>query len=75
LDTIPTAFIASEYRLERKTALVTLTPFKMLRDPTTWKVSESPAGEVVELDPRHGHYMKLGEVLIALASASLVFIP
>ncbi len=29
----------------------------------------------VDFDPRHGHYMKLGEVLVTLASASLVFIP
>lgn len=72
---IPIAFFLFEYRLERKAKWVTLTPFMMLRDPKTGDVYRSPENEVVDFDPRHGHYMKLGEMLITLASASLVFIP
>jgi hypothetical protein len=29
----------------------------------------------IDFDPRHGHYMKTAEVVVALASASLLFIP
>jgi len=72
---IPLVFFVFEYRLERDAPWVTLTPSKMSRDPVTGETSRSSEGGVVDFDPRHGHYMKLGEVLITLASASLVFIP
>jgi hypothetical protein len=72
---IPVAFFVFEYRIERSASWVTLTPFKMSRDPNSGETHRSPEGGVVDFDPRHGHYMKLGEVLITLASASLVFIP
>lgn len=70
---IPAGFFAFEYRIEHKAPYVTLTPFKRSRDPDTGQVI--PGREEVDFDPRHGHYMKIGEVLIALSSASLVFIP
>lgn len=70
---IPVVFFIFEFRIERKAPYVTLTPFKRARNPVDGTVIEVP-GEV-DFDPRHGHYMKLGEVLITLASASLVFIP
>jgi hypothetical protein len=70
---IPAAFFAFEYSIERKAAYVTLTPFKRTRDPQTGGIIEGT--EEVSFDPRHGHYMKCAEVLITLASASLVFIP
>jgi hypothetical protein len=70
---LPAAFFAYEYSIERKAPYVTLTPFKRTRDARTGKII---AGiEEVSFDPRHGHYMKCAEVLITLASASLVFIP
>jgi len=71
------AFFAFEYSIEREQErrgnYMTLTPFKMRRDMTTGQIVRE--NEEVDFDPRHGHYMKCGEVLIALASASLVFIP
>jgi hypothetical protein len=70
---IPGGFFIYEYRIEREAPYVTLTPFKKGRDRENGRVIDVP-GEV-DFDPRHGHYMKLGEVLITLASASLVFIP
>lgn len=69
----PAAFFAFEYSIERKAPYVTLTPFKRTRDPRTGEII--PGTEEVSFDPRHGHYMKCAEVLITLASASLVFIP
>ena len=70
---IPGAFFSFEYSIERKAPYVTLTPFKRTRDPKTGKIINGI--EEVSFDPRHGHYMKCAEVLITLASASLVFIP
>ena len=70
---IPTAFFAFEYSIERKAPYVTLTPFKRSRDARTGEIIRGT--EEVSFDPRHGHYMKCAEVLITLASASLVFIP
>jgi hypothetical protein len=67
------AFFAFEFSIERKAKYVTLTPFKSRRDLKTGQILLTE--EEVDFDPRHGHYMKCGEVLIALASASLVFIP
>lgn len=66
-------FFAFEFSIERKAKYVTLTPFKMKRDMNTGRVHME--NEEVDFDPRHGHYLKCGEVLIALASASLAFIP
>jgi hypothetical protein len=70
---IPAAFFAYEYSIERRAPYVTLTPFKRTRDPRTGEIIGGT--EEVSFDPRHGHYMKCAEVLITLASASLVFIP
>jgi hypothetical protein len=70
---IPAAFFAFEYSIERKARYVTLTPFKRTRHPGTGEIIEGT--EEVSFDPRHGHYMKCAEVLITLASASIVFIP
>jgi hypothetical protein len=67
------AFFAFEYSIERKAKYVTLTPFKCSRDVKTGRILLG--SEEVDFDPRHGHYMKCAEVLITLASASLVFIP
>jgi hypothetical protein len=36
-------------------------------------VTFTPNG--ISFDPRHGHYMKTAEVVVTLASASLIFIP
>jgi len=70
---IPAALFTFEYSIERKAPYVTLTPFKRTRDPRTGEIIGGT--EEVSFDPRHGHYMKCAEVLITLASASLVFIP
>ena len=50
-----------------------LRPQKKVRDFSTGEVIATT--EQVDFDPRHGHYMKCGEIVITLASASLVFIP
>ncbi len=68
------ALFLIEWNIERKAPYVTLTPFEVFRDP------KDPSkligtGQRVDFDPRQGHYMKLAEVLITLAAASLVFIP
>jgi hypothetical protein len=70
---IPIVFFAYEYSIERKATYVTLTPFKRTRDARTGEILRGI--EEVNFDPRHGQYMKCAEVLITLASASLVFIP
>ncbi len=70
---IPALFFAFEFSLERKAKYVTLTPFKATRNPQSGEIETSD--EEVSFDPRHGHYLKCAEVLITLASASLVFIP
>jgi hypothetical protein len=70
---IPMAFFAFEYSIERKAPYVTLMPFKRTRNPETGAIIAGT--EEVSFDPRHGHYLKCAEVLITLASASLVFIP
>ncbi len=69
----PAAFFAFEFRIERKEKYVTLTPFKRGRDPQTGEITFGT--EEVSFDPRLEHYLKCAEVLITLASASLVFIP
>lgn len=70
---IPAGFFVFEYRIERVAQYVTLTPFKRSRNPDTGEVIKGR--EEIDFDPRHGHYMKIGEVLVTLSSASLVFIP
>jgi hypothetical protein len=51
----------------------TLMPQRRKRDFKTGKLV--PTEDEVDFDPRHGHYMKCGEIVITIASASLVFIP
>ena len=51
---------------------MTFTPPIRKRDGSGNVVKEDGS---VDFAPRHGHYMKCGEVLVTLASASLVFIP
>lgn len=80
---LPTLFFALEYSIERKRENAarangrriwwTLSPQRMARDFQTGEVR--PLLEEVDFDPRHGHYMKCGEIVITLASASLIFIP
>jgi hypothetical protein len=80
---IPSGFFVAEYWFERssqKTAIaqgrktwMTLTPPKKKRNGLTGELVASE--EEVDFDPRHSHYMKCAEVLITLASASLIFIP
>jgi hypothetical protein len=50
-----------------------LSPPKRLRDPKTGAIVNGTGD--YDFDPRHGHYMKCGEVITTLASASLVLIP
>lgn len=57
----------------RKKLWWTLTPQKKVRDFNTGEVRATD--EEVDFDPRHGHYMRCGEIIITLASASLVFLP
>jgi hypothetical protein len=62
-----------EHKAERLGGCMTLTPFKQTRNRETGEITRED--EQVDFDSRQGHYMKCGEVLIALASASLLFIP
>lgn len=64
-----------EYRIELKVlrtpgTVITLTPRKRNIDGTI-KTPE----EVHDFDPRLEHYLKVAEIVVGLASASLVFIP
>jgi hypothetical protein len=48
--------------------------------PLKWKVQldsdeQKLVEEEVEFDARHGHYMKLAEVITSLAAASIAFVP
>lgn len=74
----PAIFFAIEFRLERQAVrkgnYITLTPLKRSRDPKKPQ-NLLPPGEEIGFDPRHGHYMKIAEVFVTVASASLVFIP
>ena len=80
---LPLGFFGVEYYFERKIMLAakskgvtiwwTLSPQRKIRNFTTGLIESKQ--EEVDFDPRHGHYMKCGEVIITLASASLVFIP
>jgi len=40
-----------------------------------WNGSATFTPNGIDFDPRHGHYMKTAEVVVALASASLLFVP
>ena len=80
---IPAAFFVVEYSIEHSSqkasaaqgrkSWLTLTPRKQIRDYKTGDLVAT--NEEVDFDPRHNHYMKSAEVLITLASASLIFIP
>jgi hypothetical protein len=65
-----------QFKLERKMEndgfLITLTPFEMERKS---KDEVKPTGKIVDFNPRIEHYLKVAEVMVTLASASLVFIP
>jgi hypothetical protein len=48
--------------------------------PLKWKIrldtdKQELVEEEVEFDARHGHYMKIAEVIISLSAASIAFIP
>jgi hypothetical protein len=66
-----------EYFIERAVVrgggVITLTPYK--RDRTGNELKPLQEHDVHEFDPRLEHYLKVAEILITLASASLVFIP
>jgi len=62
-----------EHNAERSGSYMTLTPFRQRRNRETGEITLED--EPVDFDPRQGHYMKCGEVLIALSSASLIFVP
>ena len=80
---LPTGFFIAATVIERRIqkdadergvkAYWTLTPQRKKRNFKTAAVE--PIDDEVDFDPRHGHYMKCGEIIITLASASLVFIP
>ena len=80
---LPLAFFCIELHIERKIKKAsiskgnkiwwTLSPQRKKRNFITGLVENTQ--DEVDFDPRHGHYMKCGEIIIALASASLVFIP
>jgi len=80
---LPLALFGVERTLERKTEKKakqngrkiwwSLIPERKTRDFKTGEVLKTGTG--VDFDPRHGHYMKCGETIITLSSASLVFIP
>jgi len=74
----------SAVRLFGKTAAMTFTPpdYKPaldengeLRYDSERNLVQVPTGEFVQFEPRHERYMKVAEVVTALASASLVFVP
>lgn len=79
----PLVFFVFEFRIERRTKKQaelnnrkiwwSLTPQRKVRNYRTGLVETKD--DEVDFDPRHGHYMKCGEVVITLASASLVFVP
>jgi hypothetical protein len=73
---LPIPLFVYEFRQERKTveqgAFITLTPFKQRR---TLKGPVEKLDEDVGFDARESNYLKIAEVLVTLASASLaVFI-
>src|ERR1700726_1901943 len=60
------------WRIAKDWEFVTFEPPKQVRDAATGRIT--PTGGLVDFDPRHGHYLKIAEVIITIASASLVFI-
>lgn len=80
---LPIGLFSVEYRVEMRslrratahgaTMWWTLTPQRKVRNFETGAVE--PRNEEIDFDPRHGHYMKCGEIITTLASASLVFLP
>jgi len=61
-------------RVEKSYDYVTFTPRKRDRFGK-YIEGEGKEEELVDFDPRHGHYLKCAEVVITLSSASLIFIP
>lgn len=59
---------------ERKYEEGTFTPRKGDRNGE-YILYETPGDDVVDYEPRHGHYLKTAEVIVTLASASLLFLP
>jgi hypothetical protein len=80
---LPVALFAIEFSIERgiqrkaasnnRKIWWSLTPQRKIRNFVTGAVESTD--QEVDFDPRHGHYMKCGEIVIALASASLIFVP
>lgn len=80
---LPLFFFALEFAIERRALRKaklngrkiwwSLMPERRIRNFETGVVERT--GKEIEFDPRHGHYMKCGELVVTLASASLVFIP
>jgi hypothetical protein len=68
----------SEKNICKGGAVITLTPWKRNVDGTFKEESQADGGKRVDthdFDPRLEHYLKVAEVIVTLASASLVFIP
>jgi hypothetical protein len=65
--------IMKEAARKGNTVWWSLKPQKKRRNFVTGMVEST--GDEVDFDPRHGHYMKCGEIVITLASASIVFVP
>ena len=61
------------WALRRKWKYVNFTPHKFVEDVKTKTFVLTQ--ETHSFEPRLGHYLKTSEIVIALASASLVFIP
>lgn len=59
--------------LRRNWTHVAFSPHKVVHNRTTDKFEVTDAE--VDFEPRLGHYLKTAEVVITLASASLVFVP
>jgi hypothetical protein len=62
------------WRVESKHPYVTFTPQKIRRTGDKGDKFQV-SSEEVDFDPRHGHYLKVAEVIVTLSSASLVLIP
>lgn len=59
------------YRRDNRKLYVTFTPLELVRYSDGQFL---PSGRRIDFDPRHGHYLKIAEIITTLASASLVFI-
>jgi hypothetical protein len=74
---IPFVLFLIEYRIERRDEkkdhfFITLAPIEQIR---VGKSDIKSTGKPVDFGPRIGYYLKVAEVMLTLASASLVFIP